>query len=364
MSKETDLWLNKYTATGFIDLYGPAWHDDRDLRIREMLTENQFHGAVPLWKVDELLSFDLISCEVKATGTFVSPDGNIVEIDSVDPRRQAIVTSDTHEVLGVFSKNYKIHPYRDTLLGILGQLVGDPMAEDMGLQIKSIGLLRNRAVAWVQVVAPKEVYAGALEAQPFISIATSCDGSLATTAVSGTQLIVCDNTLFAALRAAQMRIKLKHTLNSVDRLDDVASALQVMTTASRTTSEIVDMLSQTPVNERETEKYYTIRFGDQPTEDGRGRTKWINRRDAFMTVMSTPAVKPFVGTALGLVQADSTFRHHKNAAQTEAMPGNKLARNMWHAAHGETQAEDAASLAAVQGTLKSSRRKQLVFASA
>ena len=363
MSKETDLWLNQNTATGFTELYGTAWHDDPDLRVRENLTENQFAGPVPMWKVDELLSFDLISCEVKATGTFVSPDGRIIEIDTTDPTRQAIVTSDTHEVLGVFSKGYKIHPYRDTTLGILSQLIGDPMAKDFGLQIKSIGLLRRRGVVWVQVVAPKEMYGGVIEAQPFISIGTSCDGSLATNAFSGTQLIVCDNTFIAAIRAAVARIKIKHTVNSVDRLESVAEALGVMTAERRLADAVIDMLANTPMNDRETERFYTTRFGERPKEDGRGKTKWINRHGAFMDIMNTPMVKPFAGTAFGLVQADSTFRHHKNASKTEVMPGNKMARNMWHAAHGETQAEDAASIAAIQATLKASKRKQLVFAS-
>jgi phage/plasmid-like protein (TIGR03299 family) len=363
LSKETALWLAQNTLTGFTDLYGKAWHFNPYLMQEHGLRPNQFPGPVPMERVEELMSFDLVSCDVIASGTFMSPEGIPVEVNTKDPRRQAIVTSDTHEVLGVFSAGYKIHPYRETTLGMLSQLVGDPMSQDLGLQVKSVGLLQNRGVVWVQVVAPAEMYAGVIEAQPFISIGTSCDGTVATIAFAGTQLIVCDNTFFAAVRAALQRIRIRHTVNSISRLDDVAEALGVMTAEQRAAASLIDMLANTPVNGRETERFFIARFGEEPADAGSKKTRWVKRNGEFMNMLATDEkVAPFAGTAFGLVQADSTYRHHKPANRTSAMPGIPLARNMYSAVRGDTWDDDAAALAAVNTMLKQSRRKQLVFA--
>jgi hypothetical protein len=81
----------------------------------------------------------------------VEPDVHAVTIDDTgvetytDDTRKAIVRPDTGAILGIFRTGYKVHDYDQWLINNVEGIL------DADLHIGSAGLLREGAVAWVQV---------------------------------------------------------------------------------------------------------------------------------------------------------------------------------------------------------------------
>jgi hypothetical protein len=98
---------------------------------------------------------------------------------------------------------------------------------DADLQVGSAGLLRGGAVSWVQVEM-----ADTLRGWRRLSVltaTTSMHGSIATTYQTGAQVVVCDNTLSAALNSSNAaRIKVRHFRHSLNKLRTVRDALGII----------------------------------------------------------------------------------------------------------------------------------------
>jgi hypothetical protein len=82
--------------------------------------------------------------------TTISDEGMPIRFQRV-PGRKAIAASDDYSVLGVFKDGYQPHQYEDWLLNNVAKILDD------NLSISSAGLLRNRAVAWVEVSVPDNI---------------------------------------------------------------------------------------------------------------------------------------------------------------------------------------------------------------
>ena len=81
--------------------------------------------------------------------THLDPLGSPARWVQVDDR-QAITRSDTDAVLGIFTSGYVMHQYREWLLSTVANILDDDLV------ISSAGLLRGGAIAWVEVVRPRD----------------------------------------------------------------------------------------------------------------------------------------------------------------------------------------------------------------
>lgn len=222
MSRETLTHLNTQTLIGYTSKRGQAWH----YRASEQGAEpNHYEHSVPVADVRRrLFSWSPVEADVQA----VTIDETGVQTFT-DPLRKAIVRPDTGAILGIFRPGYKVHDYDQWLITNVEGLL------DADLQIGSAGLLRGGAVAWVQVEMADTLNAAGVEFRPFLTATTSLDGSIATTYQTGAQVVVCDNTLSAALTTADTRVKVRHSANSLDKLTQVRDA-SASCTRSATTS--------------------------------------------------------------------------------------------------------------------------------
>lgn len=213
MSKETMEALNTQTLIGFTEKRGNAWHYREDLQGEE---PNHYVGAIPVEDVHRrLFHWEAIEGSVSA---------QVITMDGVqtfhDTTRKAIVRPDTGEILGVFKQGYQIHNYGQWLVENVEALL-----DDGALQVGSAGLLRGGAQGWVQIETDATQYVEGVAHRPFLTAATSLDGSLATTYGVGTQVVVCDNTLSVALGSFANAVKVRHSAKSMARLSDVRAAL-------------------------------------------------------------------------------------------------------------------------------------------
>ena len=330
MSAETITWLNRMTLIGFTEKRGEAWHyraEDQDDQ------GNHFEGPIPQERVAELLDRPQLT-EATVSVTYATSEGVTT---TTDDTRKAYVRpagafgdEDPGAVLGVFKSGHQLHRYNEWLVGALEVILDD------GLALSSAGLLRGGAVAFVQVEMPDTIETPeGVAFRPFLSAATSCDGSLASTYQTGSQVIVCDNTLAAALgEKAAARIKVKHSKKSLGRIGEVRSALDIVHSAADTFAAEVEALCAMTVTDKQWAEFLTAHVGD--AEDMRktdkSRTILTRKHDELNNLWNNDSrVNPWKGTAYGVLAAVNTHAHHIGTVKRT----DRVERNMLRAVTGE-----------------------------
>ncbi len=328
MSKETLATLNTQTLIGYTDKRGTAWH----YRAEEQGAEsNHYAGAIPVADVERRL-FNWLGVEGELSATAITPDG---VIKSVDPERKAIMRSDNGNILGIFKNGYRVHQYGDWLLDNVSMLL------DADLHIGSAGLLRGGAQAWVQIEMEDTITAAeGVEFRPFLTAATSMDGSIATTYMVGAQVVVCDNTLAAGLRNADAKVKIRHSVNSLTKIGQVRDALSIVHQVGDAFAEEVRALTAQVVTDDQWARFvkaYTDTGSDSKRSQGMAERKAgeLNRMYQY-----DERVAPWKGTAYGVLAAVNTHVHHVQTVRG----ASRAERNMARFIEGGVDKMDAATL--------------------
>lgn len=326
MSAETYEWLNTQTLIGFTNQRGHAWH----YRKEDQGTEpNHYPGAIPVEDVNRRL----FGFEIEDSDVYVKlPGSNPPQFHKAEGRK-AMVTSDTHEILGVFKDGYRGHSYRGWLLDNVATILDD----DLG--IGSAGLLRNRAQAWASLEVPENITTPeGIEFRPNLVACTSFDGSLATTYKRTKTFVVCDNTLACSLGEQGQVFKVKHSKYSGMRLTDARAALAIVyTMADEFTAEIA-RLSAWRVEDSQFGRVLDV-LVPVPDEDGRGKTVAENKRAEILNLYrNDQRCAPWAGTALGVLQTFNTHSQHYASVRKGAL---RQVRNMENVLTGKTEQADA-----------------------
>lgn len=294
MSQETSEWLNTMILVGFTEKRGFAWHYRTELQGTE---SNHYPGAIP----EEDVVRRLFGFQVEGRPVYILTDKGYVEI----PDRQAMVTTDTEETLGIFKSGYTGHSYREWLLENVSTIL------DGNLGIGAAGLLRNRAQAFVSVEIPDSILTPeGVEFRPNLLACTSYDGTLATTYKRVVTAVVCDNTLSQGLSENGETYKLKHTRYSGMRIADAREALAIVFKMADDFAAEVSRLCAISVSKK---AYQTLldTLIPIPEEDGRGKTVAENKRAEITNLYSSDArCAPWNGTAYGVLSAFNTWQTH------------------------------------------------------
>lgn len=333
MSKETLEWLNRNVLVGMTDKRGHAWHHKMSAQGAE---SNHYPAFIPAGDVmRRLFDWTADSVPLYVPRTVLTTDG--VGTDYVPiPGRQAIVRSDTGDVLGVFKDSYTPHQYGEWLLGTVSNILSDT------LNITSAGLLKGGAVAWVEVSVPENVNTPeGVTFRPNILAGTSFDGTIATFFKRTMTATVCDNTFAAARSENGQEYRVKHTRNSGMRLDDARTALNLITASADDFAAEIAQLCATTVNPRQWEAFLSAYA---PTVDatgkaleGRSLTMAENKRETLKKLwIRDERVSPWAGTAFGVVQAVNTFNHHEGIVRGTS----RVERNLLNAIDGTTEQND------------------------
>lgn len=344
MSKETLTWLRKNVLVGFTDKRGLAWHgswDDADS------AENHYPGAIPVADVDrKLFGWEAVSrrvaVELPATFenmTHLSDEGAPMRW-TVQEDRQAIASDDTHAVMGLFKSGYQAHQYSEWLVGNVSNILGDT------LSISSAGLLKGRAVAWVEISVPDNIRTPqGVEFRPNLLATTSFDGTVATTYKRTSTLTVCDNTLAMALSEKGQTYKRKHTRNSAGKLeqDKAREALAIIHDYADATQTAIETLCSIEVTRAQFDTIVanltapTLKAGE--TEPSKRAATMSDKKSGEVRALyqNDNRVAPWAGTAFGVVQAFNTWNHHLKGANSGTI---RTERNMLDAISGATGKAD------------------------
>lgn len=347
MSRETLEHLNTSTLIGQTDRRGTAWHYRAALQGGE---SNHYPGPIPVSDVQRrLFCWEAVSrpLAVEAPAGLASMT-HINEFDlpsrwTTIPGRQAICRSDNDHVMGLFSDGYVIHQYDRWLLTTVANILDD------GLSISSAGLLRQGAIAWVEVSVPESITTReGVEFRPNLLATTSHDGSCATTFKRTVTDTVCDNTRELALAEHGQTYKVKHSRYSTARLADARDALSMIHSLADDFAAEIEALCATTVTSEEWNRFLDVYVPDRH-RDGRPLSKRAttlaeSKRDALKQLYrSDPRVAPWSGTAHGVVQAVNTYEHH-----VATVRGTERAeRNMLRSISGDFGKLDRETLAAL-----------------
>lgn len=295
MSGETIAWLNENVLVG----YGhKPWHFNEAVQ-STMDKSNLYAGPIP----KEDVAARLFDWQAEAQPLHVEVAGEFRRV----PGRVAVTHGETGEVFGLFRSSYKIHQYRDWLLDNVACILDD---SDLG--IASAGLLVGGGVAFVTVKPAEEVVARCgMGIDSKILAATSHNGSLASTYKMVATLVVCDNTLQAALAEFSPVSKTRHTKHSTLLVDNVRDALGLLGATSHAVVNWVDGLADTPITDAQWESILDSVWPDRPKDSTRVRARLANRRATVDELYrNDPRCNPWRGSALGAFQALNTHRLH------------------------------------------------------
>ena len=312
MSAETIEWLAENTLIGFTDKRGNAWHHREG-------NDNHFAGAVPEERALALLSYPV--AEGAVTASVLTDDGVLV-VEA--PDRKAIVRVDTATVLGLFKSGYQMHQPREWCLENLDLILSG------GLQIGSVVVLKGGAVAAVQAELPESRIATApgaepVEYRPFVTAATSFDGSIATTYGRGAQVVVCDNTLSVALRSFDAVTKIRHTRLSLNRVGEIRTNLALVVEQSGDTfdAQFAELAAQV-VSDAKFAAIVKSFTGVDKAPEGRSKTIAQNKEKALLDLWRRDErVAPWRGSAYGALAAFNTAAHHVFGAEKSRVERNQ-----------------------------------------
>lgn len=122
------------------------------------------------------------------------------------PDQKVLYRSDTKVPLSVVSQRYQVVQPRDVL-----EFYRD-LTEVSGYELETAGVLKGGRKFWALArTGQGTALRGADQVNGYLLLATSCDGTLATTATPTTVRVVCNNTLTIALDGTQSAIKVPHS---------------------------------------------------------------------------------------------------------------------------------------------------------
>ncbi len=247
-----------------------------------------FAGAVPREEAEALFDFDVAVLKEP----YMSSD----ELGTTKLRnRQVFVRTDTNTVVGVHGPRRKPANYTESLLNFSTELIGD----DSG--ISSVGLLNQGEIAWIQVSLRNTYGVDEATFQPYLAIADSNSATGgAWRASQGGTLILCSNTLRGFFGMAPKVVKKVHRGQPIT-IESAREQLELLHAHAQRFESLLDQLLHTEITSMQVDEFMTVMEPDKSAAQKRSKI--------MRTYLNNPSVRPFKGTAFGLIQAVNTNNH-------------------------------------------------------
>jgi len=241
--------------------------------------------------------------------------GSLGSILSFDDQK-VLYRSDTKAPLSVVSSRYQVVQPRAVL-----EFYRD-LTEVSGFELETAGVLKEGRKFWALARTGKAIaLKGNDVVNGYLLLATSCDGSLATTATPTTIRVVCNNTLTIALNGATSAIKVPHSTS----FDAQAVKQQLGIAVSQWDSFMYRMktLSERKVKNHEAMNYFlkVLCQSDSAPDQAAVLTneRALKKVQAMYEGQGHGAeLASASGTAWGLLNAVTEFVDHERRARSQA----------------------------------------------
>lgn len=277
------------------------WHG-----LGNRLTPNQ---PIEVWQQQAGMDW-----QIKETDVLYSVsdgDGDGLHLKS-NPDSRVLFRSDNHALLSVVSKRYNIVQPHDVL-----EFYRDLVSVG-GFQLETAGVLRGGKRLWALAKTGQEIILrGGDTVKAYLLLATSCDGTLATTAQFTSVRVVCNNTLQMAVANADRSIKVPHSTQFDPVL--VKQALGIGLTAWGDFIGDIKALADRKVEKFEATSYFVNVLGDPtlPLAEQPNQKALQTVQKLFLGNGMGSAMPSANGTAWGLLNGITEYVDHHRRARSQ-----------------------------------------------
>jgi phage/plasmid-like protein (TIGR03299 family) len=160
------------------------------------------------------------------------------------PNYYATLRTDTQDVLGVVGKDYEIVQNKDAFT-FFDAIV------DEGIMYETAGALGKGERIFITAKLPGYIKVGNDDLiEKYLFLTTSHDGFGSITAAFTPIRIVCNNTLNAALRNCSNSIKIRHTVNAKERLEQAYKVMGIANKLSEDLEGIFDRWAKVIITDK------------------------------------------------------------------------------------------------------------------
>lgn len=277
------------------------WHG-----LGNVLPEKQ---PIEVWQDKAGMAWSIESAPVNFMAHAV---GNLSTIHAF-PDQKVLYRSDSKEPLSVVSNRYQVVQPREVL-----EFYRD-LSEIAGYELETAGVLKGGKKFWALAkTGQSTTLKGSDAVNGYLLLATSCDGSLATTATPTTIRVVCNNTLSIAIKGATAAVKVGHR----SQFDAQAVKRQLGVAVSQWDSFMYNMkvLSERKVKTHESMNYF-LRVICDTKPAGNDSGGLINERalkkvqNLYEGAGKGSDLDSAKGTAWGLLNAVTEYVDHERRAR-------------------------------------------------
>lgn len=268
------------------------------------------HQPLEVWQREAGMNWTIQESPVRFMADSI---GNLGTIHTF-PEQKVLYRSDTREALSVVSQRYQVVQPREVL-----EFYRD-LTEVSGYELETAGVLKGGRKFWALArTGQAQALKGNDQVNGYLLLATSCDGTLATTATPTTVRVVCNNTLSIALNGAPQAIKVPHNT----RFDPQMVKRQLGVAVSEWDEFMYRMrqLAERKVRPQEARKFMLNVLCDLQT--GEGMPDKLPNERAIQRVESLYSgrgrgseLASASGTAWGLLNAVTEYVDHERRARS------------------------------------------------
>lgn len=234
------LYLNEQTGKySFFSVKEKAWHGLGQI-------VDQYPTSA------EALKFAGLDYEVTKEDLFTANyncDGQLMDHTARVKTHFATMRKDTGVILGIVGKDYEIVQNRDAF-AFFDSIVGGE-----GIQYETAGALGNGERVFITAKLPGYIKVGREDLiEKYLFLSTSHDGYGSITAAFTPVRIVCNNTLNAALRNHSNAVKIRHTANAKQRLEQAHKLMGISNNLSTEMENILNRWAKISIRDAEVRK--------------------------------------------------------------------------------------------------------------
>jgi phage/plasmid-like protein (TIGR03299 family) len=198
----------------------------------------------------------------------------------VIPNSFATIRTDNCTVLGIVGSRYEPIQNKDAF-AFFDALVGPDEA-----MYHTAGVLGNGERIWVLAKLPDYIHVGKNDViNKFLLLTNSHDGSSLVRAKLTPIRVVCNNTLSAALSGSEQEVRIRHTANAVNRLEEGHKLLGLTNTLYSQLETIFNKMALKKVTEKKLVEYVRKLIPENP--DAVFQTRNQNIREAILELHET-----------------------------------------------------------------------------
>lgn len=261
-----------------------------------------------VWAEKAGMDWKILDAPVLYQASASDPDA----VETFEEQR-VLFRSDTKAPLSVVGGRYQVVQPRAVL-----EFYRD-LSEVAGYELETAGVLKGGRKFWALARMGKE---GAIKGKDvvrgYILLATSCDGTLATTATPTTVRVVCNNTLTMALNGATGAVKVPHS--TAFDADAVKRQLGIAVSSWDEFMYRMKKLSERKVRDKEVDAFLRKVLGvsqpapDQPVGNERAMKRVLTLFEAQGQGAELSAAR---GTAWGLLNSVTEYVDHERRARSQ-----------------------------------------------